>query len=504
MIKHILGFFSILLSSTLIAQITIDQGDIGQAGDSITVAYETLTGSTPVGAASSTSQIWNFTFSVDDINTLKFEFLSNTSSGSYFSNSNLAIERQADTLFFGSSTSAFTLDGVTGDGFGLGASVRADFNPDATVLTFPSTYGTSFVDTAVFDTIVSCAAFGQGSLCDSARLRRQLISTSVFDAYGELHTSGGSYDNTIRQYLREDNQDRVWVKLPFIGWQTTPFYSADSTEYNYLWYAEDEKWPVLSAVADGLEGDIISVEFQVDNLLGYVAGVNDPACFSDCNGSATIQGIGAEPPYSYVWPASAASQTTATANNLCAGVYTVTISDMNSDTYELEVTVTEPSELLVNGSVQGVSMGGDGAIDITASGGSGTGTYTYSWTGPDGFTATSSDISGLEEGDYEVVVTDANGCETTMTFMVSLTSIGSVEEAGFKMYPNPANDNLRITANENIHVIRISDLLGNMVSSQRANAATVDLTLGDLSSGIYMVEVQTGKGTYLRKLTVRH
>ncbi len=39
-----------------------------------------------------------------------------------------------------------------------------------------------------------------------------------------------------------------------------------------------------------------------------------------------------------------------------------------------------------------------------------TGTYTYAWTGPDSFTASTEDISGLKAGTYAVTVTDANGC----------------------------------------------------------------------------------------------
>ena len=59
----------------------------------------------------------------------------------------------------------------------------------------------------------------------------------------------------------------------------------------------------------------------------------------------------------------------------------------------------------------------DGAINLEVSGGTPFGTpaepYKYAWTGPDGFTAYSEDISGLYRGIYSVTVTDANGCTTT-------------------------------------------------------------------------------------------
>lgn len=60
--------------------------------------------------------------------------------------------------------------------------------------------------------------------------------------------------------------------------------------------------------------------------------------------------------------------------------------------------------------------GNDGAIDITVSGGSPS--YTYSWIGPNGFTATTEDISSLPHGDYQVTVTDSNGCYETEIYTV--------------------------------------------------------------------------------------
>jgi hypothetical protein len=49
-----------------------------------------------------------------------------------------------------------------------------------------------------------------------------------------------------------------------------------------------------------------------------------------------------------------------------------------------------------------------GAIDLTVSGG--VPPYTFAWTGPNGFTAITEDISGLFPGDYYVTVTDADFC----------------------------------------------------------------------------------------------
>ena len=58
----------------------------------------------------------------------------------------------------------------------------------------------------------------------------------------------------------------------------------------------------------------------------------------------------------------------------------------------------------------------DGTIDLTVS--NGTPPYTYAWTGPNGFTATTEDLTGLAGGVYVVVVTDSSDPECTETLTV--------------------------------------------------------------------------------------
>jgi gliding motility-associated-like protein len=48
--------------------------------------------------------------------------------------------------------------------------------------------------------------------------------------------------------------------------------------------------------------------------------------------------------------------------------------------------------------------------------------FVYSWTGPDGFTATTKDISDLKGGQYDLLITDSNYC--TLTETINLTEPG--------------------------------------------------------------------------------
>src|SRR6201999_2879049 len=101
--------------------------------------------------------------------------------------------------------------------------------------------------------------------------------------------------------------------------------------------------------------------------------------------------------YTYVW--NPTGQTTATATNLCSGVYSVTVTDNNGCTITQSDTIVSPVVLVLGAPVitdASCSNSSDGSIDISISGGGLP--YTYSWTGPNGYTASTQDISGLFPG----------------------------------------------------------------------------------------------------------
>ena len=76
---------------------------------------------------------------------------------------------------------------------------------------------------------------------------------------------------------------------------------------------------------------------------------------------------------------------------------------------------------------------GDSTASVTATVTNGISPYNYSWTGPDGFTASTADISALKTGEYILTVIDANGCEDTDTAWINeptelLLSVDSIHD----------------------------------------------------------------------------
>ena len=92
----------------------------------------------------------------------------------------------------------------------------------------------------------------------------------------------------------------------------------------------------------------------------------------------------------------------------------------NNTIYTLTVNPTFTASGVVsnyNGYNVSVFGANDGTINLTVVGGSGT--YTYNWVGPNGFTATSEDLTGLFAGTYTVTINDGYCAPIVLTFTLT-------------------------------------------------------------------------------------
>lgn len=144
------------------------------------------------------------------------------------------------------------------------------------------------------------------------------------------------------------------------------------------------------------------------------------SCFGVSDGSINITPSGGQAPYTFIWvgPAGFISNSQ-NISGLLGGSYSVQISDANGCVGFISVTINQPPKINVTGPITHVTCfgGTNGSIDAIVNGG--TPGYTYSWSGPNGFSATSQDISGLQSGTYTLTVTDAISCSRSRDYIVN-------------------------------------------------------------------------------------
>ena len=138
-------------------------------------------------------------------------------------------------------------------------------------------------------------------------------------------------------------------------------------------------------------------------------------CNGMCTGTATAAATGGTAPYTYSWN-TVPVQTTAHVTNLCAGTYTVTVTDNASLTATATVSITQPSPIIINLSSVNVTCSGacNGVISTSITGG--TPAYNYQWTNamisPNIFTACA--------GFYSLTVTEG-GCTATDNIIITVS-----------------------------------------------------------------------------------
>lgn len=211
--------------------------------------------------------------------------------------------------------------------------------------------------------------------------------------------------------------------------------SSGTAPYAYLWNdVGAQTTPTASALCagnyalqvTGADGCIAVTTLTITEptAIGFsLASANDPLCNGDSTGSITTIPSGGTLGYTYAW--SPIGGTAATANNLPANVYTVTVTDANGCTATQATTLVQTAVLTIGSVTTSPSCNtiNDGAIDVTVSGG--TNSYTYQWSG--GSSATTEDLTGILAGTYTINVTDGNGCTIADTStLIPITTVIAV------------------------------------------------------------------------------
>ena len=232
--------------------------------------------------------------------------------------------------------------------------------------------------------------------------------------------------------------------------------------------------------------------------IAYSDATSGVSCFGDSTGTSTLTISGGTPGYTVSW---AAGGTGLTNNALPGGMNAFTITDNNSCQVTGSVNVTQPTALNLTSAVTPETLGSDGAVDLTVTGG--TPGYTYLWSNA----ATTQDLSGLNSGTFNVTVTDANGCTSTLSAVVN-SVVGINEKSddfGISIYPNPSNGHFTVAlANGDKNTsIEVFDVLGKKVFGKVNPSSNTKIEL-NVHNGVYLVKVTNGSNSYLERIVVKN
>ncbi|MBK6341139.1 MAG: choice-of-anchor L domain-containing protein [Flavobacteriales bacterium] len=222
-------------------------------------------------------------------------------------------------------------------------------------------------------------------------------------------------------------------------------------------------------------------------LVASISDVQHAACAGSTNGSATASIVGGMPPYSFTWN-SAPPQSSATANGMGAGNYTVTIADGYNCTVQAEVTINAPAQALsveITATADVLCHDGlQGSAQAQAIGG--TAPYFYSWnTSPVQLASTA---IGLAQGTYSVSVIDANGC----TAQADATIGGPQSEVW--AYAESVTHESCFGLNDGSATLDVSGGSGSYTITWNTTPLQTGLTATGLAPGLYMALVVDNNG----------
>jgi len=184
------------------------------------------------------------------------------------------------------------------------------------------------------------------------------------------------------------------------GETTQDIYSLQSGNYNVL--ITDFNNCQKNLNFELTQPDILETNFISENI----------KCNGDLTGIINLNVIGGTQPYNFLWNT---GQTIQNLQNISAGSYNVTISDLNNCLNELSFELTQPEPLITNHNSENITCNGgfNGKIDLTVIGG--IQPYNYEWNNGE----STEDLNNLYAGIYNLIITDFNNCKKT--FEIELT-----------------------------------------------------------------------------------
>lgn len=234
----------------------------------------------------------------------------------------------------------------------------------------------------------------------------------------------------------------------------------------------------------------------------------DVTCQGEYNGTAGIKVTNETGTVSYQWSNGESSQEI---KSLCAGTYTVTVTDSKSCQLSTSVKVNEPNNLSVtiDEIIPESSFNSNGAITITTKGG--TPPYSYNWTKNSIPISNNKNLNCAISGRYDLIVYDLNACNFAIRDLEisNMKSNSPLSVFDWNVYPNPSDKEISVriplSIEENI-TLSLLDPKGKIMKNFqfRSNDLEFKLPVQDIPTGLYLLQFKTTNIADQRKVIIQH
>ncbi len=252
-------------------------------------------------------------------------------------------------------------------------------------------------------------------------------------------------------------------------------------------------------------------EFRIETVSGVNVefDVIDEKCFDECDGRIVIQGSLSN---TYVWSENISNGPNA--DSLCAGQYTVTVTNEQGCTrilqFEIEAGDEAPVADFTASSVL-VDINVDPSVTFT-NGSEGADRYEWSFGDGSGSDDENPSHTYTEAGEYLVILYAINGsCIKTDSIVIvvdEMVATNNIElHSNILLFPNPANELVSFKLNGNLLASSVEIIHMNGSIVQKRNIDTMNnfnVAIDGIPGGVYFVRIQTNAGVAIKKLIVQN
>jgi hypothetical protein len=256
-------------------------------------------------------------------------------------------------------------------------------------------------------------------------------------------------------------------------------YSSSGFHMNWGWSGMSNGYFSLDAL--NADGDTFNSQEQAlfgihPPAVDIKASIAKATCSAtSCDYMISIPGQGGIGPYSFLWDD---GETVDTRINLCAGSYSVTVTDAKGNTASQTISVSAlTSSIAANDS--------SGNITETVSGGCAP--YTFQWSNG----AKTQNLHNVANGTYSVIVTDNSGCVQTnqITIAGRVAGMAALQISDISVYPSPSNGilNINLPVQSAPDKATIIDMTGRTIAEYAVKAGSNNIQLDNIENGVYII-----------------